>query len=183
MSISTDEIGALVEKYLAEYPDEVDRLARLTEALNRPGQPPKNLTCAAVLINPRWRVLHIHYPAEQRWLLPGGDLVATDESLPAAALRKAYEWTGIEPAIVVPLPGFEVTPIDIHVHRMTSNRAPSRFEHWHFEIRHAFQLVGSPTIRLATDDPGQPSWLTPAAVPGFTLRLKLSAIHHALAEG
>jgi 8-oxo-dGTP pyrophosphatase MutT (NUDIX family) len=182
MAVSTDEARTLVEKYLAEYPDEAERLARLSEALREPAEPVGHLTSAAVLIDPQWRVLHIHYPARQRWLLPGGHLIATDGSLPEAALREVYERTGIEPEALVPLPGFEVTPIDIDVQRRPADRAAGRAEHWHFEIRHAFQVAGSPPVRLGADDPGQPAWLAPEAVPGFALRLKLRAIHQTLAR-
>jgi 8-oxo-dGTP pyrophosphatase MutT (NUDIX family) len=182
MAISTDEVRTLVEKYLAEYPDEVERLARLTAALDGPVTPAGHLTSAVVLIDPQWRVLHIHYPARQRWLLPGGHLIGSDASLPDAALREVYERTGIEPDTLVPLPGFEVTPIDIDVHRRPADRVTGRAEHWHFEVRHAFQVAGSPTIRLGSDDPGQPAWLAPEAVPGFALRLKLRALHRTLAR-
>src|SRR5436190_1886529 len=102
MAISTDEVRTLVEKYLAEYPDEVDRLARLNAALDGSAESVGHLTSAIVLIDPRWRVLHIHYPAQQRWLLPGGHLIDTDGSLPEAALREVYERTGIEPETLVP---------------------------------------------------------------------------------
>ena len=114
-----------------------------------------------MLIDPRWRVLHIHYRSHGRWVLPGGHLAGTDESLPDAALREVYERTGIEPETVLPLPGFEVTPIDVDVHRRPANRVTGRPEHWHFELRHAFRLAGAPTVRLDPDDPGEPAWLAP----------------------
>src|SRR5262249_39437629 len=104
MTISTDEIRTVVDKYLAEYPDEAERLARLNRALDEPAEPSGHVTSTVVLIDPRWRVLHIHYPARQRWLLPGGHLRATDDSLPDAALREVYEQAGIEPDTLVPLP-------------------------------------------------------------------------------
>jgi NUDIX domain. len=180
MAISTDEIRTIVEKYLAEYPDEEERLKRLNQALDEPAESAAHVTSAAVLIDPRWRVLHIHYPTPQRWLLPSGHLLATDESLPDAAVREVYVWTGIMPDTLLPLPGFEITPIDIDIHRRPAARGTGQTEHWHFEMRHAFQIAESPTVRLAPDDPGEPSWLAPEAVPGFALRLKLHAIHQAL---
>jgi 8-oxo-dGTP pyrophosphatase MutT (NUDIX family) len=181
MSVGTVEIYTLIGKYLAEYPDEVDRLTRLTAALADPAEPTGHVTAAAVLIDPRWRVLHIHYPSRSRWVLPGGHLTPLDDSLPGAALREVFERTGIEPDTLTPLPGFEVTPIDIDIHRRPADRATGRPEHWHFELRHAFRLGGSPTIHLDPGDPGQPAWLGPEAVPGFALRLKLRALHRTLA--
>jgi 8-oxo-dGTP pyrophosphatase MutT (NUDIX family) len=186
MSIGAEEIRTVLDTYLAEYPDEADRLSRFTAALvhgstlTSPAEARGHITSAVVLIDPRWRVLHIHYPSWSRWLLPGGHLTAGDDSLPGAALREMYELAGIEPDSVTPLPGFEATPIDIDTHRIPPDRTKGRPEHWHFEIRHAYQISGSPTIRLDPDDPGQPSWLAPDAIPGFPLRLKLRALHRAL---
>jgi 8-oxo-dGTP pyrophosphatase MutT (NUDIX family) len=180
MSVGTDEIRILVEKYLAEYPDEIDRLARLSAALAAPEEATGHVTSAAALIDPRWRVLHIHYPSRGRWVLPGGHLTPEDDALPDAALREVRERTGIDPETLAPLPGFEVTPIDIDVHRRPARRTTGRPEHWHFELRHAFRLGGSPTVRLHPDDLGQPAWLGPEAVPGFALRLKLRALHRTL---
>lgn len=182
MAISTDEIRTIVEKYLAEYPDEAERLERLNQAMDEPAESAGHVTSAAVLIDPRWQVLHIYHPARQRWLLPSGHLLVTDESLPDTAVREVYIQTGIVPDTLFPLPGFEITPIDIDVHRRPAARGTGEPGHWHFEMRHAFQIAGSPTIQLAPDDPGQPTWLVPEAVPGFALRLKLRAIHQALVQ-
>ena len=176
MSITAEVLHGLVEKYLAEYPDEWSRLARLSLALTTRGEPSGHVTSAVVLIDPRWRVLYLHHPGRQRWLLPEAHLTDADDWLPDAALRELYERFGIQPDTVAPLPGFEVTPLDIDVHRRPANRATGRPEHWHFEIRHAFQVAGTPTIRPDPAD-GQPAWLAPDAVPGFALRLKLRAIH------
>jgi hypothetical protein len=182
MSVSADEIRALVEKYLAEYPDEAGRLARLSEALTGPGEPAGHLTSAVVLIDPYWRVLHLCHRDRHRWLLPEAHLTDRDDSVPGAGLRGLYERLGIEPDTVSPLPGFEVTPIDINVHRRPADRATGRPEHWHFEVRHAFRIAGTPLIGSDRTHPAEPTWLGLDAVPGFALRLKLRLLHHSLAE-
>jgi hypothetical protein len=182
MSVSTDEIHALVEKYLAEYPDEAGRLARLGGALTGPGEPAGHITSAVVLIDPHWRVLHLHYRDPHCWLLPEAHLTERDGSVPDAGLRGLYERLGIERDTVSPLPGFEVTPIDIHAHRRPLDRTAGRAEHWHFEVRHAFRTAGTPFLRLRPEDPAEPTWLGVDAVPGFALRLKLRLLNHSLAE-
>jgi len=108
MSITAEVLHGLVEKYLAEYPDEWSRLARLSLALTTRGEPSGHVTSAVVLIDPRWRVLYLHHPGRQRWLLPEAHLTDADDSLPDAALRELYGRFGIEPDTVAPLPGFEV---------------------------------------------------------------------------
>jgi 8-oxo-dGTP pyrophosphatase MutT (NUDIX family) len=182
MSVTAEEIHDLVAKYLAEYPDEVGRLARLSEALRAPHEPNGHLTSAAVLIDPHWRVLHLRYRQWGRWLLPETHLTAADDSLASAALRGLYERLGIEPEMVTPLAGFEVTPIDIDIHRRSASRAPRHGAHWHFEVRHAFQISGTPTIVLDRSDPAEPTWLGYDEIPGFALRLKLQALQRSALE-
>ncbi|OLB81850.1 MAG: hypothetical protein AUI14_01855 [Actinobacteria bacterium 13_2_20CM_2_71_6] len=182
MTISTEEIRTTVEKYLAEYPDECDRVARLCEAVDDGSTPASrtefrgHVTCAAVLVDPAFRVLHLHHSARMRWVLPGGHIDPTDDSLPGAALRELYEGAGLEPDTLAPLPGFEVTPIDIDVHRVPADLDKDEPDHWHFNIRHAFRVTGAPTIRVHPDGVSRADWLTLDAVPGFGLRLKLRAI-------
>jgi 8-oxo-dGTP pyrophosphatase MutT (NUDIX family) len=181
VSVTAEEIHSLVEKYLAEYPDEAGRLARLSEALSTPGEPAGHVTSAVVLIDPLWRVLHLHDLDRNRYLLPETHLTDADDSVTGAALRELYEQLGIEPGTVSPLPGFEVTPIDIDVRRRSADRATGRREHWHFEVRHAFQVAGTPTVHVGHDAAVEPAWLAQDVVPGFALRLKLRAIQVGLA--
>lgn len=176
MNVTAEGVHELVAKYLSEYPDEVSRLARLNEALTSPHEPGGHLTAAAVLINPRWQVLHLHYREQGRWVLPETHLAPTDDSLAAAALRGLSERLGIDPDTVTPLRLFEVTPIDIDVHRRPASRNPRRREHWHFEVRHAFQIAGTPALRLDESERAQPTWLRYDLVPGFALRIKLQAL-------
>jgi 8-oxo-dGTP pyrophosphatase MutT (NUDIX family) len=181
MSVTAEEIHSLVEKYLAEYPDEAGRLARLSEALTTPGEPAGHVTSAVVLIDPQWRVLHLHDPDRHRWLLPETHLTDADRSVVGAATRELYERFGLDPDTITALPGFEVTPIDIDVRRQPANRATGRTEHWHFEVRHAFQIADTPDVQVGSEESVEPAWLAQDAVPGFTLRLKLRAIQMGLA--
>ncbi len=181
MAVTAQEIGSLVEKYLIEYPDEASRLARLREALAPAGEPDGHVTSAAVLIDPRWRVLHLYDRDRGRALLPEVHLTDADRSLAGAALR-GLERLQIGTDTVSPLAGFESTPLDIEVLRRPADRATGRREHWHFAVRHAFQVAGTPTVRPHPDEPAEPTWLPLDRVPGFTLRLKLRAIHRGVTE-
>src|ERR1043166_922064 len=97
MSVTAEEIHGLVEKYLAEYPDEAGRLARLSEALTAPGEPAGHVTSAVVLIDPQWRVLHLHYRDQHRWLPPETPLPGADDSLVGAARRELHQQLGLAP--------------------------------------------------------------------------------------
>jgi 8-oxo-dGTP pyrophosphatase MutT (NUDIX family) len=182
MNVTAEGVHGLLAKYLAEYPDEVGRLARLGDALTSPHEAGGHVTAAAVLVNPRWQVLHLHYREQGRWVLPETHLVPADGSFADAALRGLSERLGIEPDLITPLPGFEVTPIDIDVRRRPATRSPRRREHWHYEVRHAFRIAGTPTLRLDPAERAQPTWLRYDLVPGFALRIKLQALQREVVE-
>src|SRR5579859_7680589 len=103
MAVTAQEIGSLVEKYLIEYPDEAARLARLREALASPDRSDGHVTSAVVLIDPRWRVLHLYDRDRGRALLPEVHLTDADRTLAGAGLRGLGEHLHIEPDAVTPL--------------------------------------------------------------------------------
>src|SRR5439155_4263745 len=135
-----------------------------------------HVTCGAVLLDARWRVLHLAHNALSRWLLPGGHLEPEDDSLPAAALREVHEETGIAATALTPLAGFESSPLDVDVHQIPANPRRDEPEHWHFDFRYAFHVAGAPVIRLQTEEVSRYRWLTPDAVPAARVRLKLHRI-------
>src|SRR5437879_10639778 len=100
--IAAGEVQRTLDGYLTLFPDERKGLALLTTLVGR-GAPLSSrkefaghITVGAVVIDPLWRVLHIHHRAIGRWLLPGGHLEARDQSLIGASLRELKEETGIE---------------------------------------------------------------------------------------
>ena len=179
MAISADEIRLTVEKYLAQYPDERDRLAPLVAALDGGASLASrtefrgHVTCGAAVLDATGRVLHIQHNVLMRWLLPGGHLEPADVSLRGAALREVCEETGIAPEALSPLAGFETIPVDIDVHPIPANPAKGEPDHWHFDVRYAFELLGTPTVRLQDEEVSGVDWLTPDTIPELPLRLKL----------
>src|SRR5581483_6439906 len=97
MAVTAQEIGSLVEKYLIEYPDETARLARLRAALASPGEPDGHVTSAIVLIDERWRVLHLYDRERGRAVLPEVHPTDADHSLTGAALRGLAERLDVDP--------------------------------------------------------------------------------------
>lgn len=76
MPLSTSSICKTVEAYLGRHPDERDALAGLLAALDRPVDVtarttlPGHVTCSAVVIDRRGRVLHIRHRATGGLMLP-----------------------------------------------------------------------------------------------------------------
>lgn len=173
-------VRSAVAAYLDRAPDEQGRLARLLAALETSAdltcrtEYQGHVTCGAVVLDPGGRVLHIHHNALDRWLLPGGHLESSDESLPGAALREVGEETGIDASLLTPLDGVETVPLDVDVHPIPANPARDEAAHWHFDLRYAFQIAAVPEVRLQPEEVSRFGWLDLESVPSPQIRAKLA---------
>src|SRR5260370_11711435 len=78
---------------------------------------PGHITCTALVLHPdARRVLLIHHHRLRRWLLPGGHVEESDETLSGAARREAVEETAVRiaPGIKALLAGMDVHGIPAH---------------------------------------------------------------------
>ncbi|MGH3451230.1 MAG: NUDIX hydrolase [Haloechinothrix sp.] len=179
MTIGADEIRATTDKYLKRFPDEREQLTRLLAALDDGSTITSrtdfrgHVTCGAVLIDPDGRVLHIRHNALDRWLLPGGHVEPEDACLRDAALREAFEETGIAAQAMRHVLDFETIPFDIDVHAIPTNAEKCEPDHWHFDIRHAFHVPGILGVELQQEEVSGATWLTTDAIPATRLRKKL----------
>lgn len=177
--IPIEDVAEVVDRYLARFPEEHDRLAPLVGALgsgsaitdraNRSG----HLTCSALLIDPNDRVLHIRHNLLGIWLRPGGHVEPHDTSLLQAALRELYEEAGIPASVVSPV---ETTPLDIDVHTIPANPVVGEPEHLHFDLHYAFRVAGSPEITLQTEEVNAYQWIAVSAIVPVALRIKVMSI-------
>jgi len=131
-------LRALLDRYLARYPDElatVDRFAAFVDAhpdcllrTCRPG----HVTAAAWILSPDGsRCLLTHHRKLDRWLQLGGH-VDGDPDILRAALREAHEESGLEHFTV---PSGE--PFDVDIHAIPPHGgAPA---HQHFDVRFLFR--------------------------------------------
>ncbi|MFB9234615.1 NUDIX hydrolase [Plantactinospora siamensis] len=176
--ISATEVTGTVTAYLDRYPDERSRLAPLLAALEQPADltarhtVPGHLTCSALLVDPRRRVLHIRHATLGRWLPPGGHLEPADDGLRTAALREVAEETGIPAEVPVSLGDL---PLNLDVHRIPANPARNEPAHWHFDACFAFALPGPVVL---TAQPGEVTgfrWRPIRRLRPATVRAKLLA--------
>lgn len=108
MAITADHIRTTLTAYLDQHPEAKPELDVVLDLLDdgddltsRKAQP-GHVTAGAILIGADQRVLHIHYLATGKWLLPGGHIEPGDNTLLQAAGRELAEETGIPPHVVTP---------------------------------------------------------------------------------
>ncbi|OII65528.1 NUDIX hydrolase [Streptomyces sp. CC53] len=184
MSLCSNAIRRTVEAYLGRHPGERDALAGLLDALDRPVDAtarttlPGHVTCSAVVIDRKRRVLHIRHRATGgRVLAPGGHIEPGDRTLLAAALREVSEETGIVPGALCLTRQTLGSPIDIDVHDIDANPAKGEPAHRHYDFRYVFYLSGEepPAITLQDAEVSGAQWLPQQEVTSPTLRAKLLA--------
>ncbi|MEU7647268.1 NUDIX domain-containing protein [Streptomyces huasconensis] len=182
MPPSSSAIRTTIDRYLDRHPDERDTLAELLAALNGPGDVtarttlPGHVTCSAVVIDSRRRVLHVRHRATGGLMLvPGGHVEPGDRTLLAAALRELSEETGIAPGALCLTPQVLGAPLDIDVHDIDASPSKGEPAHHHYDFRYAFHLADGqrPPVTVRDEEVSGAQWLSFAEVTSPTLRAKL----------
>ncbi|MFK0103210.1 NUDIX domain-containing protein [Streptomyces sp. NPDC091040] len=182
MPLTRSHIRTTTEAYLARHPHERESLAGLLSLLDGPGDPadratlPAHVTCSAVVVDRRCRVLHIRHRASDGLVLtPGGHTEPGDRSLLVAALRELSEETGIAPGAVSLTRQFLGSPVDIDVHDIDARPAKGERAHRHYDFRYVFYLADEepPALTLQDEEVAGAQWLPLAEVRSPTLRTKL----------
>ncbi|MGW2485611.1 NUDIX domain-containing protein [Streptomyces sp. NPDC001606] len=182
MPPSSSSIRKTVEAYLGRHPDERDALAGLLAALDRPVDVtarttlPGHITCSAVVVDRRCRVLHIRHRATGGLMLtPGGHIEPEDRTLLAAALREVAEEAGIAPGALCLTPQTLGSPVDIDVHDIDASPSKGEPGHQHYDFRYVFYLAADepPAITLQNEEVSGSRWLAMPEVTSLTLRTKL----------
>ncbi|WP_435644179.1 NUDIX hydrolase [Streptomyces sp. H49] len=181
MPLSSSSIRKTVQTYLGCHPGERGALAELLAALDRPVDVtarttlPGHITCSAVIVDRRCRVLHIRHRATGLLLTPGGHIEPEDRTLLAAALREVAEEAGIAPGNLCLTRQTLGSPVDIDVHGIDANPAKGEPAHRHYDLRYVFYLAGDepPAITLQNEEVSGSRWLPLSEVTSPTLREKL----------
>ncbi|MCX5583443.1 NUDIX hydrolase [Streptomyces erythrochromogenes] len=134
-----------VATYLERHPGERGALRDLLTALDAGADPagrsavPGRITCSAVVVDRRRRVLHVHHGADGTLRLPGEPVEPDDRTLLAAALRGVREGAGIPPAALCHTAEYRGVPVHIGVRAVGAARGePARL---HYDFRMAFHLA------------------------------------------
>ncbi|MER6447224.1 NUDIX domain-containing protein [Streptomyces venezuelae] len=182
MSPTRSHIHALVAAYLDRHPAEAPLLAPLLRALDDCGDPtsratlPGHVTCSAVVVDRRRRVLHVRHNATGKLLAPGGHVEAGDRTLLEAALREVHEEAGIPPGALCATAGYGAQPFDIDVHDIDANPSKGEGAHQHYDFRFVLTLVHDDAeITVQAEEVSAAEWLAFDEVGSPTLRTKLCA--------
>lgn len=182
MPPSSTSILKTVETYLARHPEERDALAGLLAALNQPADVtartalPGHVTCSALVIDRRCRILHIRHQATGGPMLtPGGPIEGDDRTLLAAALREVAEEAGIPPGSLCLTRQLLGSPVDIDVHTVDDNPSKGEPAHQCYDFRYVFYLAAEepPAITLQKEEVSGARWLALSEVTSPRLRKKL----------
>jgi 8-oxo-dGTP pyrophosphatase MutT (NUDIX family) len=181
MPPSSTAIRKTIQAYLGRHPGELDALAGLLAALDRPVDVtarttlPGHITCSAVIVDRQSRVLHIRHRATGLMLTPGGHIEPQDRTLLAAALREVAEEAGIPPGALCLTRQTLGSPVDIDVHDIDANPSKGEQAHQHYDFRYVFYLAGEepPAITLQDEEVSGAGWVPLSEVTSPTLREKL----------
>jgi 8-oxo-dGTP pyrophosphatase MutT (NUDIX family) len=180
MTVTHEQIRAVLADYLDAHPDRAPGVARLTHSLG-PGLDiasrktfPLHVTCSAAAVDDAGRILMTHHRALNRWLLPGGHIEPGDDSLYATALRALEEETGIAWRHAVSLPAPGIAPVDIELLQVPADPASGEPEHWHADFRFAVRVTDT-AVTLQFSELTAFSWRQSADLPAPRLAIRIAA--------
>jgi 8-oxo-dGTP pyrophosphatase MutT (NUDIX family) len=119
-----------------------------------------HITCGAILVDERQRVLLIRHNTLDRWLAPGGHVESSDMSLEQAARRELAEETGIRNGLAAVLR----TPVHIDRHTIPQNDRKGEGEHDHWDLRFLFKFT-SGSVSLQLNEVSAYMWCALSTVP------------------
>jgi 8-oxo-dGTP pyrophosphatase MutT (NUDIX family) len=145
-----------LNKYLLNFPKEVEAVERLTSVLNSRTDITSrsnmlgHITASAIIVQDN-QVLVVHHKILNSWYFPGGHFDLEDEFLYNTALREAVEETGLAKESLVFHPWTKnnnMIPLHIDIHPIPENPKKNEGGHWHFDFRYPFILSGDTSIEL-----------------------------------
>ncbi|MFE5674790.1 NUDIX domain-containing protein [Streptomyces erythrochromogenes] len=133
-----DAVAAYLERHPAEREALRDLLPALDAGADR-SPAPGRITCSAVVVDPRRRVLHVRQGADGTLRLPGGRVEPDDRTLLDAALRGVREGAGIPAAALCHTAEYRDVPVHIGVRALGAGPAQGGPARLHYDVRVVLQ--------------------------------------------
>lgn len=176
MPVTANRIRTTIATYLDQYPEdkrEIDSVQCLLDDgddLTSRKSLPGHVTAGAILVGRDGRVLHILHNATGKWLLPGGHIESSDDTLLQAAGRELAEETGVPPHVVTP---HSEIPLHIDIHLIDANPAKAEPAHQHFDFRFLFRTTAD-IGELQNDEVTDAAWRTVESLADERLRQRVA---------
>lgn len=155
-----------LDRYLAIFPGETERLAKLSAQLLAPDGDdifarttmPGHITASALVLNAdNSQLLLIHHRVIGRWLQPGGH-VEPGQTLWDSARREVAEETGVTAVKRLALGPFGTIPIDIDSHAIAANPRKGEAAHWHHDFLYLARADDGTALRAQLDEVHAVRW-------------------------
>lgn len=122
-----------------------------------------HITASGCIIHiPSREVLLLRHKSLNKWLLPGGHVDPTDNTLADAALREIEEETYLTADQLVPVNVIDGLPccVEINSHRIPHNERKNESNHDHHDFRFLFGYMGDKSITFNTHESTDYQWLS-----------------------
>ncbi len=171
MSISKESsnLQKILKQYLSYFPEEKDRLSKLSGLVNLSGNSSdifdrKNflghITASGFIYNPlRGELLLLEHKSLKKFLQPGGHVENIDSGLLSAAKREVFEETGLRSLKLVSLSDDINVPFDIDSHFIPKNDKKGEDEHYHHDFRYLFITDNSNNVEINPDESNGYKWV------------------------
>ena len=134
------DVGELVDRYLARYPEDGAAVEPLCAQLRHGGDilhrsnMRGHVTTSALVLDPTLtRALVVHHRVFDVWLQPGGHYEAPG-TLWDSACREVAEETGLQAIRPYPPTHDSPLPVDIDTHPIPARPQKGETEHWHHDL-------------------------------------------------
>lgn len=122
-----------------------------------------HITASGCIIHiPSREVLLLHHKSLNKWLLPGGHVDPTDNTLAEVALREIEEETCLTADQLIPVNIIHGIPccVEINSHLIPQNERKNESPHYHHDFRFLFGYTGDKLITFSTHESTDYQWLS-----------------------
>lgn len=180
MSISKESsnLQKILKQYLSYFPEEKDRLSKLSELIGLSGDSSNifdrknflgHITASGFVYNPlKDELLLLEHKSLKKFLQPGGHVENIDSGLLSAAKREVFEETGLRNLKLVSLSDDINVPFDIDSHFIPKNDKRGEDEHYHHDFRYLFITDNSNDVEINPDESNGYKWVKVAELESNT---------------